>query len=75
MAVIRASEILLALIIEKVVFDARQTSNYTCFGAICVLIGVSLMSFQIQIQDKIDQLFSKKSKEMLPVKTENIDLT
>ena len=75
MAVIRASEILLALIIEKVVFDARQTSNCTYFGAICVLIGVSLMSFQIQIQDKIDQLFSKKSKEMLPVKTENIDLT
>ena len=75
MAVIRASEILLALIIEKVVFDARQTSNYTYFGAICILIGVSLMSFQIQIQDKIDQLFSKKSKEMLPVKTENIDLT
>ena len=51
-------------------------SNYTYFGAVCVLLGVSLMSFHMQIQDHIDRLIPcGKRPQLLPVKTENIDST
>ena len=72
----RTSEILLALLIEKILFNSRQISNFTYLGAICVLLGVSLMSFQIQIQDRIDKLIScRKRTQMLPIKTEKSDPT
>jgi len=75
-AVVRASEILLALLIEKIMFNSRLMSNYTYFGAVCVLLGVSLMSFHMQIQDHIDRLNPcRKRPQLLPVKTENVDST
>ena len=57
-------------------FNSRLMSNYTYFGAVCVLLGVSLMSFHMQIQDHIDRLIPcRKRPQLLPVKTENIDST
>ena len=76
-AVVRASEILLALLIDKIIFDSRQTSTWPhSVGAISVLLGVSLMSCHMQIQDRLDDLFScRKRTQMLPIKSENIDPT
>ena len=50
MAVVRATEILLALIIDKLLFNARQTSVWHSIGAVLVLTGVSLMSCHMHIQ-------------------------
>ena len=58
MAVVRATEILLALIIDKLLFNARQTS----IGAVLVLTGVSLMSCHMHIQDRIDDFFLSKKE-------------
>ena len=74
MAVVRATEILLALIIDKLLFNARQTSVWHSIGAVLVLTGVSLMSFHMHIQDRIDAFFlSKKRTQMEAIKAECTD--
>ena len=74
MAVVRATEILLALIIDKLLFNARQTSVWHSIGAVLVLTGVSLMSCHMHIQDRIDDFFlSKKRIQMEAIKTECTD--
>ena len=74
MAVVRATEILLALIIDKLLFNERQTSVWHSIGAVLVLTGVSLMSCHMHIQDRIDDFFlSKKGTQMEAIKTECID--
>ena len=91
MAVVRATEILLALIIDKLLpaeiglfpveieqlpveINARQTSVWHSIGAVLVLTGVSLMSFHMHIQDRIDAFFlSKKRIQMEAIKAEYID--
>ena len=74
MAVVRATEILLALIIDKLLFNARQTSVWHSIGAVLVLTGVSLMSCHMHIQDQIDNFFlSKKRTQMEAIKTECTD--
>ena len=74
MAVVRATEILLALIIDKLLFNARQASVWHSIGAVLVLTGVSLMSCHMHIQDRIDDFFlSKKRTQMEAIKTECTD--
>ena len=74
MAVVRATEILLALIIDKLLFNARQTSVWHSIGAVLVLTGVPLMSCHMHIQDRIDDFFlSKRRTQMEAIKTECTD--
>ena len=74
MAVVRATEILLALIIDKLLFNARQTSVWHSIGAVLVLTGVSLMSCHMHIQDRIDKfVLSKRRTQMEAIKTECTD--
>ena len=59
-SVIRATEILLAMVIDKIAFEEEQKPHDTLrvalhtLGAVLVLVGVSLMAASQQIQDKID---------------------
>ena len=67
-SVARASEILLALVVDKILFgeDNSEIQHYniklilhTC-GAILVLISVSFMAASEYIQEKMDQSCCKK---------------
>ena len=59
-SVIRATEILLAMVIDKIAFEADHETQDTLrvalhtLGAVLVLVGVSLMAASQPIQDKID---------------------
>ena len=72
-AVIRASNILLALIVDKLVFP--DTTNISesgsiksilhSIGAILVLIGTSFTAASEYIQEKIDKCCNTPSKEVV----------
>ena len=71
-AVIRASNILLALIVDKLVFRDTNISEsgsiksiLHSIGAILVLIGTSFTAASEYIQEKIDKCCNTPSKEVV----------
>ena len=62
-SVVRAMEILLALLVQKVIFDSKEASIFHSIGAVLVLIGVSLMAASEPIQEKMDQCLDKRKVE------------
>ena len=71
-AVIRASNILLALIVDKLVFRDTNISEsgsiksiLHSIGAILVLIGTSFTAASEYIQEKIDKCCNAPSKEVV----------
>ena len=59
-SVVRATEILLALLVEKFLFHTKEGSILHTLGAITVLIGVCLMAASEYLQDKIDAYCNKR---------------
>ena len=64
-SVVRATEILLALLVEKLIFNTKETSILHSIGAVTVLIGVSLMAASEYLQEKIDVLCNKRKSALI----------
>ena len=61
-SVVRSTEILMAMIVDKIAFASDSKIGDTVLnstGAVVVLLGVSFMAASQQIQQKIDNCFTE----------------